>query len=61
MSHIKYTHSEWIGGIIDDTKWQRPLYGVHSITMEKLDHAGEGGGARPPPYTISTIAYKVVV
>ncbi len=26
------------------TEWQRPLSGVHSITMEKLAQAGEGGG-----------------
>jgi hypothetical protein len=29
--------------------------------MEKLSQAGEGGGARPPPFTLSTITYKVVV
>jgi hypothetical protein len=30
--------------------------------MEKLAKAGEGGGgARPPPFTLSTITYKVVV
>jgi hypothetical protein len=31
--------------------------------MEKLSQAGEGGGctARPPPFTISTITYKVAV
>jgi hypothetical protein len=35
------------------------LAGVHSITMEKLAQAGEGGGARHPPFTKFTIAYKV--
>jgi hypothetical protein len=39
----------------------RPLSGVHSIMMEKLAQAGEDGGARPPPFTLSTITYKVVV
>jgi hypothetical protein len=41
------------------TEWQWPLSGVHSIIMEKLAQAGEegGGGARPPPFTISTITY----
>jgi hypothetical protein len=42
--------------------WQRPLSalsGVHSIMMEKLAQAGEGGGARPPPFTLFTITYKV--
>jgi hypothetical protein len=29
--------------------------------MEKLAQAGEGGGARPPPFTILTITYKVAV
>jgi hypothetical protein len=31
--------------------------------MEKLAKAGEGegGGARPPPFTVSIITYKVVV
>ncbi len=43
------------------TEWQRPLAGVHSIMMEKSAQAGEGGVARPPPLTISTITCKVVV
>jgi hypothetical protein len=43
------------------TELQRPLSGVHSIMMEKLAQAGEGGGARPPPFTIFTITYKVAV
>ncbi len=38
-----------------------PLSGVHSIMMEKFSQGGEGGDARPPPVTISTIKYKVVV
>jgi hypothetical protein len=29
--------------------------------MEKLAQAGKGGGARPTPFTISTITNKVVV
>jgi hypothetical protein len=29
--------------------------------MEKLAQAGEGGGARPPFFTIATITYRVVV
>jgi hypothetical protein len=28
--------------------------------MEKFAQAGEGGGARPPFFTIATITYKVV-
>ncbi len=28
---------------------------------EKLAQAGEGGGARPPPFTLITIPYKVAV
>jgi hypothetical protein len=41
------------GDYIDPTteyaEWQRPLSGVHSIMMEKLVQAGEGGeGTRPP-------------
>jgi hypothetical protein len=45
------------------TEWQRPLSGVHSIMMEKLSQAGEGGGggARPPPFTIFTITNKIAV
>jgi hypothetical protein len=37
------------------------ISGVHSITMEKVAQAGEGGGARPPPFTIFTVTYKVAV
>ncbi len=29
--------------------------------MEKSAKPGEGGGARPPPFTLFTITYKVVV
>jgi hypothetical protein len=43
------------------TEWQRPLSGVHSIMREKLTQACEGGDARPPPFTISTITCKVAV
>jgi hypothetical protein len=34
---------------------------VHSIMMEKLSQPGEDEGARPPPFTLSTITDKVVV
>jgi hypothetical protein len=45
------------------TEWQLPLSGVHSNMMEKLAQPGDSGGrgARPPPFTISTITYKVGV
>ncbi len=43
------------------TEWQWPLSGVHSIMMEKIVQVGEGGGARSPPFSISTVTYKVVV
>jgi hypothetical protein len=39
----------------------RTLSGGLSIMMEKLAQNGEGGGARPPPFTISVITYKVVM
>jgi hypothetical protein len=29
--------------------------------MEKSALAGEGGGARPPPFTLVTLTYKVAV
>jgi hypothetical protein len=35
--------------------------GVHSIVMVKSAQLGEGGGARPSPFTLSTIMSKVVV
>jgi hypothetical protein len=44
------------------TEWQLPVSGVHSIIrVEKLAQPGEGGGARPPPFTLVTITYKVAV
>jgi hypothetical protein len=55
---------EWVlRGIIHrvHTEWQLPLSGVHSIMMEKLAQAAEGGVAPPSPFNISTITYKVVV
>jgi hypothetical protein len=35
---------------VTHTEWQRPLSGVHSIMMEKLGQAGEGGGCTPTPF-----------
>ena len=32
------------------TEWQRPLSGIHSIMMEKLAQACEGGGCTPTPF-----------
>ncbi len=32
------------------TEWQWPLSGVHSIMLEKLAQAGEGGGCTPTPF-----------
>jgi hypothetical protein len=43
------------------TEWQLPHSGVHSIMMVKSAQLGEGGGARPTPFTLSTIMSKVVV
>jgi hypothetical protein len=43
------------------TEWQQPISGVHSIMGVKSVQPGEGGGARPPPFTLSTITSKVVV
>jgi hypothetical protein len=40
------------------TEWQLPHFGVHSTMMENLAQPCEGGGARSPPFTISTITYK---
>ncbi len=37
------------------SEWQLPIFGVHSIMMEKSSLAGEGGGgegARPPHFTL---------
>ncbi len=59
MEKIRETGKAWD---TECTEWQRPLSGVHSIMMEKLAQAGEGmGSARPPPFTTSTITYKIVV
>ncbi len=38
-----------------------PISDVNSIIMEKLALAGESGGARPPPFTLFTITYKVAL
>jgi hypothetical protein len=35
--------------------------GVHSIMVKKFAQPGEGGGASPSPFTISSITNKVVV
>ncbi len=43
------------------TEWQWPISGTYSIMMEKSALAGEGAGARPPPFTLFTIMYKVAV
>ncbi len=42
-------------------EWQWPLSGVYSVMRIKSAQAGEGGSARLPRFTISTITYKVVV
>ncbi len=42
-----------------NTELQHPLFGVHSIVLEKLAQAGEGGDTHPPPFTLFTITYKV--
>ncbi len=41
------------------TEWQCPFSGVHSVMRVKSEQAGEG--ARPPPFTTSTITFSVVV
>jgi hypothetical protein len=42
-------------GLVDrTTELQQSLSGVHSIMRVKLALAGEGGGARPPPFTTFT-------
>ncbi len=33
------------------TEWRLPISGVHPSMMEKSARAGEGGGARPPPFS----------
>jgi hypothetical protein len=45
------------------TEWQWPLSGAHSIMKVKSACCvwGGGGGARSPPFTLSTITSKVVV
>jgi hypothetical protein len=42
-------------------EWQWPLSGVHSIMMVKSARSGEGGDARPLPFTLSNLTSKVVV
>ncbi len=43
------------------TELQRLLSGVHSVMRVKLTQAGEGWGARPPPFITFTITSKVAV
>ncbi len=45
----------------DYIEYQWPLSGVHSIMRVKSAQAGEGGGACPPPFIISTITCKVAL
>ncbi len=45
----------------EQIEWQWPLSGVHTIMMVNSAQPGEGGGARPPPFTLSTITSKVVL
>jgi hypothetical protein len=49
--------------LVTCSEWQLPLFGVHSILMEKLATAGMVGmvGARTPPFTTFNITYKVAV
>jgi hypothetical protein len=58
---IPPTRSQITSQPTEYTEWQRSLSSLHSIMMEKLAQAGEGGGARLPPFTIPSITYKVVV
>jgi hypothetical protein len=55
----------WVGWSIEKTteytELQPLLTGVHSVMRVKLVLAGEGGGARPPPFFTFTITSKVVV
>jgi hypothetical protein len=44
-----------------NTEWQWPLSGVHSIMVVTSAQPGETGGARPPPFILSTTTSKVVV
>ncbi len=42
------------------TEWQSPISGVHSIMMEKsAPWLLRSGSARPTPFTLFTITYKV--
>jgi hypothetical protein len=41
------------------TELQWPISDVHSIVMEKAALAGEGGGARPPPFILSSSRTKL--
>jgi hypothetical protein len=43
------------------TEWQWPTSGVHSIKMEKSAQLVRVGGARPSPFILVTITYKVAV
>jgi hypothetical protein len=38
-----------------------PDLAVHSVMRVNLSQAGEGGGARPPPFITFTITSKVAV
>jgi hypothetical protein len=42
-------------------EWQWPLSGLHSIVMVKSAQLGAGGGARTPPFTLTTITSTIVV
>jgi hypothetical protein len=42
-------------------EWERPLSGVHSIMIEKLAQAVEGGGVHAQSLSLFTITYKVAV
>jgi hypothetical protein len=41
------------------TEWRLPISGVHPIMMEKPALAGEGGGARPPPFSLLPSSKKL--
>jgi len=66
--HILVRESSRSRGPIEVSEHRVPQSGncrflayVHSIMMEKLAQVGKGGGARPPPFIIFTITYKVAV
>jgi hypothetical protein len=67
MCTAQRVQSTYIHADISDhrvqTEWHWPLSGVHYIVimMEKSAQAGEGGGVRAYPFTMSTITYKIVV